>query len=235
MTMSDAELLDALRRVVTEARAHLDTGQGVKLLYSDVHSLSSSIWTVGLQPGGSHAEHDQWCREPGAHDYRDGYRASAVVRPRGLQLRRQLDLMILWLGIDWRDTLSLNLVPFRSARWEKQPLRWREAALDFARNHFWPLLVTHRQPRLVIAFSKDVAQVLRSPALFGHRTFRTYPTGWGVYTADISDLDGTTLLRLPHLSTFKIFTRPECREPLARIRSDSGLIHALLGVASPVK
>jgi hypothetical protein len=227
--LRDSDLLAALRASVERARPSLDTGQGVKMLYSDVASLSNRIWTVGLNPGGGHSEPDQWHREDGAHDYRDGYRSREVakLRPGGLKLREQLALMLAWLGVDWNETLSLNLVPFRSARWDAMPPSWRKAALAFAANDFWPLLLVHRRPRLVVSFGAEPARTLRR--LLGHGEPTSYPVAWGAYTADVSATEGHAVLRLPHLSTFRIFGRRGGVgvEALARLRDDPGLRRVL--------
>ena len=226
--LSDVELLDRLRGLVQRAR-HLDTKQGAKMLYSDLASLSNRVWTVGLNPGGSHWEPDQWHREDGAHDYRDGYlnQGTAVVRPGGLKLRRQLAAMMRWLGLEWSETLSLNLVPFRCAKWSEQDLPWRQNAIAFAKDEFWPALLENRIPRLVLAFGNDAAAVLRR--LLGHTAIRRYSTGWGTVTADVSGDDRTTLLRLPHLSTFGIFERRSGvgRAELEALRRDPSLERAL--------
>ncbi len=227
--LSDSDLLIALRACVERARPSLDTGQGLKMLYSDIASLSNQVWTVGLNPGGGHSEPDQWHREDGAHDYRDGYLSveHAKARPRGLKLREQLTAMITWLGVDWNQTLSFNLVPFRSARWDSMSRTWRRAALAFAEDAFWPLLLTHRRPRLVVAFGVEPARVLRR--LLGHGEEISYPVGWGKYTADVSAAQTNAVLRLPHLSTFRIFGRrgEVGAAALARLRADTDLRRAL--------
>jgi len=227
--VSNVELLMELRRLVGRVRPRLDTGQGVKMLYSDIASLSNPVWTVGLNPGGSHMERDQWYREDGAHDYRDGYLdpATRALRPGGLKLRVQLAGMMKWLGLDWSDTLSLNLVPFRCASWNGQPAPWRSAAIAFAEREFWPLLLTHRRPRLVVCFGNDAAKTIRR--LFGHAAVRSFAVGWGNVTADVSGDGSTTILRVPHLSTFGIFVRPGAagKAELAILRADRSLQSAL--------
>ncbi len=222
-------MLVALRTCVEGARPSLDTGLGIKMLYSDVASLSNRIWTVGLNPGGDQSEPDQWHREDGAHDYRDGYvsREVAQLGQGGSNLREQLTAMLAWLRVDWKETLSLNLVPFRSARWDAMPLPWRKSALAFAEDYFWPLLLAQRRPRLVVAFGAEPAKTLRR--LLGHRDVASYPVGWGKYTADVSATDADAVLRLPHLSTFRIFGRRGGvgAEALATLRDDPGLRRVL--------
>jgi hypothetical protein len=182
----------------------------------------------GLNPGGSHSEPDQWHREDGAHDYRDGYRTReiAALRPGGLKLRQQLGAMVAWLGIDWQQTLSLNLVPFRSARWDAMPADWRSASLEFATLSFWPLLLTHRTPRLILVFGDASARTLRG--ILDHPRPRRYSVEWGKVTADVSDSNATAIVRLPHLSTFRIFGRLNGAgvAALEMLRNDPGLRRA---------
>jgi hypothetical protein len=231
--MNDHDLLSALKARVEHVRAEsgFDPGQGVKMLYSDTASLSARYWTVGLNPGGGHYEDDQWQREDGAHDYRDGYLRPGVAKVRrgGLALRKQLSAMVAWLKIDWTETLSLNLVPFRSKSWANMPPRWRERALSFASDQFWPLLLEHRRPRLIVCFGHEAAEILR--ALLKHGEPREYSVGWGVVTADVTAANGGCILRVPHLSTFRIFDRKDGRgaAELAVLRNDPELCQALAG------
>lgn len=229
--LKDAALLESLKESVEKVRSSFAPDQGVKLLYSDVASLSAPFWTVGLNPGGKHTEADQWCRENGAHDYRDGYLrpATAKLRPGGIALRKQLDAMVNWLGIDWTEILSLNLVPFRSASWARMPPDWRRRALRFATESFWPLLLEHRQPSLIVCFGHEAASVLRFRELLHHGQPEAFSVGWGNVTADVTASASSTILRLPHLSTFRIFNRSEGRgvTELARLRAAPALVAAL--------
>lgn len=196
MTIGDRALLAELRECVERELPRLDTHQGIKLLYSDVASLSNAYWTVGLNPGGSHREDDQWCRERGAHDYRDGYRSPQVarLRPGGHRLREQLAAMVKWLGIDWNQTLSLNLVPFRSASWSGMPRAWRAEARRFATEDFWPLLLRHRRPRLAICFASQSARILRE--VLQQPPPERHDVGWNGIAGDVSERDGSIILRL---------------------------------------
>ncbi len=48
-----------------------------------------------------------------------------------------------------------------------------------------------------------------------------FPTGWGNYNAEVITFSSAgrdrALLRLPHLSTYKLFSRPQCAAALQRI------------------
>jgi hypothetical protein len=220
-TLPDAQLFELLKDCIERERKALDTGQGIKFLYSDVRSLSNPFWTIGLNPGGGHIEEDQWCREDGKHDYRDGYKNRDVVELRGeggLKLREQLNAMVQWLGIDWAQTLSFNLVPFRSQEWRKIPRDQRRRAIRFASEKLWPLLRKHRTPSLIVSFARPSADVFRE--LFSHISPpRAFPVGWGKITADLSESAELAIVRLPHLSRYRIFDREIGAAPLEALRA----------------
>ena len=124
--------------------------------------------------------------------------------------------MIDWLCIDWNDTLSMNLVPFRSAAWSNMPRSWKLEAMRFAREDLWPLLLKQRTPKLAICFGAASAKVLRE--VLSHSQCQHFPVGWGRVRADVSESGGTVVIRLPHLSRYRIFKRAQGLADLKRLR-----------------
>lgn len=119
--------------------------------------------------------------------------------------------------------LSSHLIPFRSPRFADLPRRSESVA--FAQS-LWTDILTHWTPRILLTIDREAFKHLRTILLQrpGAREsdYQRFDTGWGTYQAEaarliIPDSRGAlTLARLPHLSTFKLFSRPACGPYLDR-------------------
>jgi hypothetical protein len=113
-------------------------------------------------------------------------------------------------------------VPFRSPRW-KDLHRPRES-VEFARQ-LWSRIFQNVRPQLVITIDREAYATLGAiiAKATGARLIESValPTGWGSYKADIDEYAGDdyhgVMLRLPHLSTFQLFTSCQCRKAVAAI------------------
>ena len=114
------------------------------------------------------------------------------------------------------SSLIAYYIPFRSPRLALLPRK--KESLKFARS-LWAPLFDQVRPKLIITIDPDAYKYfgellhLSMPTLHPQRD--VMPTGWGTYTADVSRYgegqNTTTLVRLPHLSTFQLFARAECK------------------------
>ena len=91
-------------------------------------------------------------------------------------------------------------------------LHAKEKSIKFA-FELWSEIILTMKPKLIICLGNDVYKNIK-------KLFPDIPTkystkiGWGEITADLYKYENNCrILRLPHLSTFKIFSRKEC-EPL---------------------
>jgi hypothetical protein len=110
-------------------------------------------------------------------------------------------------------------VPFRSPRLADLPEKAESFA--FARA-LWRDVLQHASPRLIVCIDRKTQCELTEliPSIFKSSLRRStkFATGWGKYTADIDEFDdGRRLLRLPHLSTFRLFKSVNCEKPIAKI------------------
>ena len=124
-------------------------------------------------------------------------------------LQRQVQGMFEWLGRDPNTTLSAYFIPFRSRSLNE--LVAPNTAWPFAVS-LWRGLFRAVQPELIVCLGEDVERGLRQvfEAEGGlPRTRAPYPVGWGSQTAWVTCYRERVLLRLPHLSRFKIFDRSE--------------------------
>jgi len=123
------------------------------------------------------------------------------------------------------QSLTGYFIPFRSPR--LADLDHKKEALQFAKK-FWSKILTQVKPKLFICIDKDTHKMLRSiiPSTYGFPLENTKKvrTGWGDYTADLDtfgDKSQVKMVRLPHLSTFKLFTSSKCTQQLNIIFSEA--------------
>ena len=112
-------------------------------------------------------------------------------------------------------------IPFRSPR--LKDLNNRMRSLEFGKQ-LWMKVFTLVHPKLIICIDKHTFSNLSAmiPQAFNcHEIhWQEMNTGWGNTKAEIVDYGDNwniKLLRLPHLSTFKIFSRPQCEGPIKTI------------------
>lgn len=114
------------------------------------------------------------------------------------------------------SSLIAYYIPFRSPRLALLPRK--KESLNFARS-LWAPLFKQIRPKLVITIDPDAyryfGELIESSVSTSNKKREVMPTGWGAYTADVmrygEGKQTTTLVRLPHLSTFQLFSRAECK------------------------
>ncbi|MXW22139.1 MAG: hypothetical protein F4X55_06745 [Candidatus Dadabacteria bacterium] len=122
------------------------------------------------------------------------------------------------------STLSGYFIPFRSPSLDD--LEHGKEAFDFGEK-IWLRILKTVQPELFVCIEKKAAKRLRKIIEIAYNLPESrsckLPTGWSDttnYTADIFEFGSNTevkLLRLPHLSTYKLFSRTECGEKIEDI------------------
>ena len=126
-----------------------------------------------------------------------------------------------------RASISLDasligyFVPFRSPRFAD--LHRTKESLAFA-NDRWASLLAPLSPSLLLAIDPMTFRAMKSLCSAQGGTLvsaETLPTGWGTVTAEVHEYQfsdrSTMVVRLPHLSTFQLFSRSECEAPLSAI------------------
>lgn len=121
-------------------------------------------------------------------------------------------------------SLIAHFVPFRSPRLET--LVAKDHSLIFG-VELWRRILSEVHPRLIVCISRDAYPELKS--ILGEvvgplETWQEIPTGWGDYKADLVVFRGpraVRLLRLPHLSTFKLFSSLRCRPSMVAILDEA--------------
>ena len=119
------------------------------------------------------------------------------------------------------ESLAAYFIPFRSPTL-KALGRARESRA-FA-HELWQGLFERLDPRLIITIDRITTKALTDilqKKLDAIPVVEEYPVGWGNYTADLisfeSASDPLVLLRLPHLSRFRVFGRAASQRQLERL------------------
>jgi hypothetical protein len=106
------------------------------------------------------------------------------------------------------EILTGVAAPFRSTSWQA-PSEDQKPANLLVGERFWAEAFALRRPMLVITCAPEAAS--QATKILGARFETNAPSGWGNTTLDRRrSEDGTVVVRLPHLSTYKLFSRPEC-------------------------
>ena len=122
------------------------------------------------------------------------------------------------------ESLSGYFVPFRSPR--LADLDHKSHAFAFG-NELWLKILSSVHPDYFICIDRDsfkkLQPLIESTYELPIKCIKKLETGWGNYTAEIVEFGDNSekrLLRLPHLSTFKIFTSQKCTEKVDELFSE---------------
>jgi hypothetical protein len=225
--MDTPEVFDTA--VAEIGRAYEDLGHelGWKFLFSPVSILSKDtrLCFVGLNPGGSRYYPPVPSVEEGNAYRVERWGDSGRINPLQTQVRRLYEVLSKMLGtgsaVDLMDgTLTANFCPFRSPEWKLLPKKPQSVAFS---SRLWRGLFDHISPSAIICLTdrpfEHFGEVLNGR---GYRKTETLqePVGWGNVTYSQarfrSENDEIFMVRLPHLSQYKIFSRPQSRQAIDR-------------------
>jgi hypothetical protein len=100
--------------------------------------------------------------------------------------------------------LAGNIVPFRSPSWSELPDR--AGALQFGAS-LWREVLLGARPRLIVTMGSLAAEVILG--ITSARTELIEPLAWGTIQGKRATFDGGFIVCLPHLSRFRLFSRPK--------------------------
>jgi hypothetical protein len=219
------------RSVASIERAYKQLGHtiGWRFLTGPRATLSpnTTIGFVTLNPGGNseRADHPRASSEAGSAYLIETWPGSSRgAAPLQVQVQALSSSMARHLGYQGslstfmnQRVLSSHLIPFRSPRLADLPRRSESTAFAVS---LWTDILTHWRPRILLtidteAFKNLNAILLQQPGARQTDSQR-FDTGWGTYQAEAVRLitpgssGALTLARLPHLSTFRLFSRAAC-------------------------
>ena len=188
---------------------------------------------ITLNPGGKSIPEDHpWPSCEAGSSYLHEVWGNAQRGGSNLQIQIQLMFAKLAEKIDFKgnseqlieESLSGYFVPFRSPR--LADLDHKCHAFAFG-NELWSNILSSVHPDYFICIDRDsfkkLQPLIESTYELPIKCIQKLETGWGNYTAEIVEFGSNSekrLLRLPHLSTFKIFTSQKCREKVDKLFSE---------------
>jgi hypothetical protein len=188
---------------------------GWRFLSSPRRTLKSELnfALINLNPGGS-------AIDP-THGVATCEQASAFVheswkgRPPGQEaLQVQVRGMFEWLALEPDEAFAAYFVPFRSPGIDS--LHRSRESFAFARS-LWQEVLNEIHPRLIVCLGNEIESELIS-ILGPQDDSQRIAVNWGSVTATVNRYPDRVLLRLPHLSRFRIFGRHESAAALGAIR-----------------
>jgi hypothetical protein len=118
-----------------------------------------------------------------------------------------------FIGVKPSRVLTGVAAPFRSERWNTLSSTQRRAALSIGRE-FWSEVLPNSPARLIVTCSDEASELAVS--ITGARLDSVTPSGWGNITLSRYLAGGDRrIVKLPHLSQFKLFSRAEA-EPFLK-------------------
>jgi hypothetical protein len=198
------------QRLANEAEK-LGFQEGYKILYSPWDTIGNTETVfLSLNPGRppQGADLHTLSDERGNSYEVEQYTTSSPITAQFLALA---DL----LALQPKQILTGTVAPFRSNRWKSNSLAQRRAALDIGRE-FWREVFSANRPTRVICCCPEAGKM--ASEILGATPEMTINSGWGNTSLHrFRATDGVLIAQIPHLSTFKLLSRPACIEPLKLI------------------
>ena len=203
---------------------------GWTFLYTPTRTLApeTRLAFVPLNPGvGMYHERIKLSHDEGSAYRTEPWGRGGVLSNLQIQIRRLYDMLAerneSTTAEELMDeTLALNFCPFRSADWET--LVNKEASIEFSQ-HMWARVLEIVKPRVIVCLGAEPAHYLdrvlraRGATLMGPEKRQT--AGWGTVTYGVRRYTTArgklTMVRLPHLSRFGIFGRPESHHATSEV------------------
>jgi hypothetical protein len=198
-------------RRLSEAAAALGFDQGYKILYVPWSSIGTTDTVfLSLNPGRPPLDAVlSTLSDERGNSYE--VEAETTLSPLTMQFLKLAEK----LSLKPIQILTGAVVPFRSARWNYCSLAQRVGALEIGKE-FWRQVFGVRRPQRVIACGNEAAQIATN--LLGAELNLEIASNWGnTKLRRYQALDGSSVIQLPHLSTFKLFSRAECDGPIGEI------------------
>lgn len=184
--------------------------EGYKLLYCPWATISnSSVAFISLNPGSmpSGMEENLVSDERGNSYFVEKEYTKSPLTAQFLKMAE-------FLAIKPESILTGVIHPFRSNRWKDFSKEQQKSGLRIGAE-FWSLALSSNIKTIVTVGNETFNQVSR---LTNSEYVDSIFSGWGKCHVQRYQTDtGCKLIKLPHLSSYKLFSRPQCHEALSRI------------------
>lgn len=186
-------------------KATLSPSTRIALITENPGGGEGSATRASFEEGCTYIDEEWWNARYGRFDLT----GEAILQK---QIRRLFEELASRLAPDesgdslLRKSLAAYFVPFRSGR--RASLHRKKDSIEFAKS-LWRDIWKQVSPQLVVALGEPAYKFLRSSVVAATHQIpesSTLATGWGKTSACVDHFGSLTLLGLPHLSTFQIFT-----------------------------
>lgn len=196
------------RLEVTASRYGFD--DGYKLSYQPLSWIPDCTHAfISLNPGNKRSFYP-------SHEVEDPVGNSYVeeVATSKSPLNRQFMKLYQMLNVSFEKVLSTVVHPYRSGRWADLSKEQKEGGLDLGRE--WLAECLHGGISTITVLGRDAEKVVTS--ILNAELVTEAPSGWGeIQLRRYVCPDGRVVIGLPHLSTFRLMSRPECVEALTAV------------------
>ncbi|HVC37837.1 MAG TPA: hypothetical protein VNF46_05490 [Gammaproteobacteria bacterium] len=205
---------------------------GWSLLYTPKSTLHASqqLLFLGLNPGGK--EDQRYDAVPSCESGNEYLHGKWVAEVGKAALQFQVQQLFKRIALSTGGninheymmdaTLAANFVPFRSPNWTK--LVNKQKTMEFSRS-LWSEILDQLHPRVIICIAylvyDSIKTILVSKGFTPIDTDKAQPIGWGKVTYNMTELRNDDrdilLVRLPHLSTYKVFSSAKCEMEIKKL------------------
>ena len=192
---------------------------GWRFLYSPVDVLDGAKAAfIGLNPGGTGEGEklDNFAMPSGQSAYRDeiwSKQSDHGTAPLQVQAKR----IFKFLDIPSHEVLAGNIVPFRTPKWADLSPELRKNGLDLGAS-LWSRILSRAKPSIIVSVGRDAGTAMSE--ICGVPLVEKFESGWGKIKVRRGRKDDMTIVGLPHLSRFRIFSRADHRDVLQRVFGD---------------
>lgn len=222
----------ALSDRINAAYRELGHRMGWSFLYTPKSTLNASqqLLFLGLNPGGKEdLGYDVVPSCESGNEYLHGkWVAEKGKAPLQFQVQQLFKGIAVSMGGNINHgtmmdaTLAANYVPFRSSTWAT--LVNKQRSMEFS-SALWSEILDQVHPRVIICIAylvyDNIKAILVSKGFAPIDADKAQPIGWGRVTYNVTELrndDRTILLvRLPHLSTYKVFSSAKCEMEIKKL------------------
>ncbi len=201
---------DEIENKILDIEIKYNFNEGYKLLYCPWSTINhSSIAFISLNPGSNmpdKADMRLLSDERGNSYEIEMHTTKSPITYQFLELCKLLNK-------NPSDILAGTICPFRGKSWNSFSRDQKNAGLMLGK-YFWHK--TLDKINLFICVGNDVAKNMISISDF--KKEKIFDSGWGdIKITRYKDSADKTLVHLPHLSTFKLFSRKDCLPVLEQV------------------
>lgn len=173
---------------------------GWSFMYTPAARLhDAEIALVGLNPGGDEGDAGHWDHPEGNAYANQNWSANGKAwSPLQVQVAALLDAV----GVRHDRIVATQFIPFRSPNWRE--LERKKEALAFGRQ-LWRWLLEQTTATRFLCLGSTAAEELAR--LTGAKRSGKFKTDWGNQTFDRYVSPRHTVVRIPHLSRYRVFDR----------------------------